>query len=71
MPRFIRIAVLSMTAIALTSAVCVRAQGTQTKSAPAAGNRSAAAAGSTGGIRQEIPGQNDVLATIVDGNCDR
>ena len=69
MPRFIRIAGLSMTAIALTSAAGVHAQGTQTKSAPAAGAPSAAAAGAPGGIRQEIPGQNDVLATIVDGTA--
>ena len=46
----------------------MRAQETQTKTAPAIRRRAAAAAASTGGIRGEIPGQNDVLATIVDGN---
>jgi peptidyl-prolyl cis-trans isomerase C len=58
-----------MTAMVLTGAAGAWAGQTQTKSAPGtAAPAGAPAAGGSGGIRTEIPGQNDVLATIVDGN---
>ncbi len=45
-----------------------RAQQAQPKTAPAINPATGPATASTGGIRGEIPGQNDVLATVVDGN---
>jgi peptidyl-prolyl cis-trans isomerase C len=69
MPRRLRIVLLSMTALALTGFASAWAQGTQTKSAQAPAVPSGApAAGGAGGIRGELPGQNDVLAKVVDGN---
>jgi peptidyl-prolyl cis-trans isomerase C len=69
MPRFSQFAALSITAIALTGVAGARAQETQTKSAPPTGAPAGAGATAPGGIRQEIPGLNDVLATIVDGTA--
>ena len=60
---------LFMSALALTglSGAWAQQAETQTKQA-AAPPTGAAAVGGSGGIRGEIPGQNDVLATVVDGN---
>jgi peptidyl-prolyl cis-trans isomerase C len=65
MPRRLRNVLLSMTAMALTGVVAAWAQETQTKSAPAPAG--ASGAGKVG-IRGEVRGQNEVLATLVDGN---
>jgi peptidyl-prolyl cis-trans isomerase C len=59
---------LSLTAIALMNADSAQAQQTPAKSAPAPGTAAGVGA-APGGIRQEIPGLNDVLATIVDGTA--
>ena len=69
MPRRLRNVFLSMTAMALTGLAGAQAQQAQTKTAPGRGT-GGAPAGGTGGIRGEIPGQNDVLATVVDGKLD-
>jgi peptidyl-prolyl cis-trans isomerase C len=66
MPSLVRNALLSILAVGFLGFAVARGQETQTK--PAAPPAGAPAAASTGGIRGEIPGQNDVLATIVDGN---
>ena len=68
MARRLRDVLLSTAAMALSGLAASGAQQTQTKSdsqpqVPVA----APAAGGTGGIRGEIPGQNEVLATITDG----
>jgi len=66
MSRLFRNALVSIATVALSSAGAARAQEAQTKTAPATGPGAVTAP--TGGIRGEIPGQNDVLANIVDGN---
>lgn len=69
MSRLLRNTLLSMTAMVLTGPAGAWAQQTQTKSAAGAGAPAAAPGGAPGGIRgQSIPGQNEVLARIVDGN---
>ncbi len=69
MPRFIRLALLSTSAMVLTGLTGVWAQQTQTKSAPAAGAPAGGPGGVSGGARPPaMPGMNDVVATIVDGN---
>jgi peptidyl-prolyl cis-trans isomerase C len=68
MSRLFRNTLLSIATVALSSAGVARAQEAQTKTAPAISPGAGPATASAGGIRGEIPGQNDVLATIVDGN---
>jgi peptidyl-prolyl cis-trans isomerase C len=68
MPRRLRNVLLSMTALALTGFAGAWAQQTQTKSALAPAAPVGGPTGGAGGIRGELPGQNDVLATVVDGN---
>jgi peptidyl-prolyl cis-trans isomerase C len=68
MPRRLESVFLSITAMALTGLTSAQAQPAQTKTAPAAAPAGAPAAGGAGGIRAEIPGQHEVLATVVDGS---
>jgi peptidyl-prolyl cis-trans isomerase C len=56
MPRRLRNVLLSLTAMALGGVATLGAQ------------QPAGPAGGAGGIRGEMPGQNEVLATITDGN---
>jgi peptidyl-prolyl cis-trans isomerase C len=61
MPRFFRITLLSLSGMVLTGVAGAWAQQTQSKPA--------SAAGAPGAVRAPaIPGANDVVATIVDGN---
>jgi peptidyl-prolyl cis-trans isomerase C len=68
MPRRLRNALLFTTAMALTGVAGAFAQETQTNRAPAAVPPvGAPATAGAGGIRGDVPGQSDVLATVVDG----
>jgi peptidyl-prolyl cis-trans isomerase C len=69
MPRRLRNVFLSMTATAVIGSGVAQAQQKATEPVPgAAAPAGSPAVGGSGGIRGEVAGQNDVLATVVDGN---
>ena len=67
MPRRLRNILLSTTAMALSGLAAAGAADSD-EVGPGGGTASRPSNRQRGGIRREVPGQNEVLATITDGN---